>query len=162
VRDREWLTQVYREHSDAVFRYAVRRLRTREDAEDVLVGTFEVAWRRREAVPDQPLPWLYRTAANTIAHVRRTDSRRDRLEARLTAVTPLHAEDAVPDQDLRAALDRLDPDDAEILRLWAWEGLEPREIAAVLDISAGAARTRLHRAKARLRDLYLPTEEVGS
>jgi RNA polymerase sigma-70 factor (ECF subfamily) len=162
VRDREWLTQVYREHSDAVYRYAVRRLRTREDAEDVLVRTFEVAWRRRDVVPDPPLPWLYRTAANTIAHVRRTDSRRDRLEARLTAVTPLHVEDAVPDQDLRAALDRLDPDDAEILRLWAWEALEPREIATVLDLSAGAARTRLHRAKSRLRDLYLPSEEVGS
>ena len=162
MRDREWLTQVYREYSDAVFRYAVRRLPSREDAEDVLVRTFEVAWRRRDVVPDQPLPWLYRTAANTIAHVRRTDSRRDRLEGRLTAVTPLHIEDAVPDQDLRAALDRLDTDDAEILRLWAWEGLEPREIGTVLDISAGAARTRLHRAKSRLRDRYLSSEEVGS
>lgn len=162
MRDAQWLTQMYREYSDAVYRYAVRRLSSREDAEDVLVRTFEVAWRRRDVVPEHALPWLYRTAGNTIAHTVRADARRDRLETRLTAVTPLHVDDRVPDPDLRTALRQLAPDDAEILRLWAWEGLEPREIAIVLDITAGAARTRLSRAKSRLRDLYLPTEEVGS
>lgn len=162
MRDREWLTQMYREYSDAVYRYAVRRLRTTEDAEDVLLKTFEVAWQRRDVIPDHPLPWLYRTAANTIAHTMRSEARRDRLEARLAAVTPLHAEDRLPDPDLHAALHQLGPDDVEILRLWAWEGLEPREIGVVLEISAGAARTRLSRAKARLRARYAPIEEVGS
>ena len=38
------------------------------------------------------------------------------------------------------------------MRLWAWERLTPREIAAVLDITANAASIRLHRAKARLAD----------
>lgn len=162
MRNREWLTQLYEEHSDAVFRYAVRRLTSREDAEDVLVDVYTVAWRRREDVPDHALPWLYRTAGNTIAHVVRSDARRGRLQARLTTVTPLHVEDRLPDPDLAAALQRLSPADAEILRLWAWEGLEPHEIAAVLDTSAGAARTRLSRAKARLREHYESAEEVGS
>jgi RNA polymerase sigma factor (sigma-70 family) len=162
VRDREWLTRLYEEHSDAVFRYAARRLTNREDAEDVLVEVYTVAWRRRTVVPEQALPWLYRTAANTIAHVVRGDARRGRLHARLTAVTPLYSEDHLPDPDLGAALQRLAPADAEILRLWAWEGLEAQEIAAVLDISPGAARTRLSRAKARLREHYESGEEVGS
>lgn len=162
MRDRDWLTQLYEEHSDAVFRYAVRRLTHREDAEDVLVEVYTVAWRRRDVVPELALPWLYRTAANTIAHVLRGDARRGRLHARLTAVTPLHGEDALPDPDITAAMAKLGLEDAEILRLWAWEGLEPGEIAVVLDISPGAARTRLSRAKARLREHYEPSEEVGS
>ena len=162
MRDREWLTQLYEEHSDAVFRYAARRQSSREDAEDVLVEVYTVAWRRRTVVPEQALPWLYRTAANTIAHVVRGDTRRGRLQARLTAVTPLHVEDHLPDPDLSSALQRLAPGDAEILRLWAWEGLEPHEIALVLDTSPGTARTRLSRAKARLREHYETAEEVGS
>ena len=162
MRDRDWLTQLYEQYCDDVFRYAVRRLASRDDAEDVLVEVYTVAWRRRTVVPEQALPWLYRTAANAIAHTIRGDSRRGRLHARLTAVTPLHTEDQIPDPDLASALARLAPGDAEILRLWAWEGLEPQEIAEVLDTSPGTARTRLSRAKARLRTHYEPTEEVGS
>ena len=44
------------------------------------------------------------------------------------------------------------PDDAELLRLWAWEQLTPAEIATVLDISANAASIRLHRAREKLKD----------
>ncbi|MGB7981220.1 MAG: sigma-70 family RNA polymerase sigma factor, partial [Candidatus Nanopelagicales bacterium] len=49
------------------------------------------------------------------------------------------------------ALDDLAETDAELLRLWAWEQLEPAEIAAVLGCSPGTARTRMHRARTRLR-----------
>ena len=41
--------------------------------------------------------------------------------------------------------------DAEVLRLWAWEELAPREIGVALGISPNAASIRLHRAKSRLR-----------
>ena len=44
------------------------------------------------------------------------------------------------------------PDDAELLRLWAWDGLESPQLATVLGISANAAAIRLHRAKKRLAD----------
>lgn len=54
------------------------------------------------------------------------------------------------DPDLLAALTGLSAGDKEVLILWAWEGLEPREIAVVLDISVNAATIRLHRAKQRL------------
>lgn len=39
-----------------------------------------------------------------------------------------------------------------MLRLWAWEGLEPRDIAIVLDITANAAAVRLSRAKSALKE----------
>ena len=49
------------------------------------------------------------------------------------------------------ALRKLSADDREILLLSSWEDLEPTEIAAVVSIRPAAARTRLHRAKKRLR-----------
>ena len=52
----------------------------------------------------------------------------------------------------RAALSGLRADDREVLQLWAWEQLEPAEIAKVLGISANAVSIRLHRAKKRLRE----------
>jgi DNA-directed RNA polymerase specialized sigma24 family protein len=51
---------------------------------------------------------------------------------------------------LQAALGSLAEDDREILTLTAWEGLTPREIAAVMGISANVVRVRLHRARRRV------------
>ncbi|HWT23737.1 MAG TPA: sigma-70 family RNA polymerase sigma factor, partial [Solirubrobacteraceae bacterium] len=48
--------------------------------------------------------------------------------------------------------ERLGDKDREVLRLWAWEQLAPREIAVVLGITPNAASVRLHRATKRLRD----------
>ncbi len=157
----EWIADLFGRHSGAVLGYARRRLSSAEDAEDVVVEVFATAWRRRADVPDPALPWLYATAAHVIAHVIRSDARRTRLGARLATVRPLHpegqdhAEAVASATDARtavaAAMDDLAESDAELLRLWAWEGLEPAEIAVVLDCSPGTARTRLHRARTRLR-----------
>jgi RNA polymerase sigma-70 factor (ECF subfamily) len=54
-------------------------------------------------------------------------------------------------EPIRSALATLGPADREILRLCGWEELTPEEIAAVLGISRIAARSRLHRARRRLR-----------
>ena len=161
AHDDEWVTDLFGRHSKAVLAYARRRLDSADDAEDVVVEVFATAWRRRADVPDEALPWLYATAANVIAHVIRSDARRTRLGTRLAAVHPIRDEapdpaDAIADAtDARAAvaaaLDDLSEADAELIRLWAWEQLESAEIAAVLDCSPGTARTRMHRARARLR-----------
>jgi RNA polymerase sigma-70 factor (ECF subfamily) len=156
-----WITDLFGRHSAAVLAYARRRVDSAEDAEDVVVEVFATAWRRRADMPDEALPWLYATAANVIAHVIRSDSRRTRLGARLATVRPLREESEDPADivvaatsasTVSAALDDLSESDAELLRLWAWEGLEPSEIAAVLGCSPGTARTRMHRARARLRE----------
>lgn len=160
AHDERWLTDLFGRHSGAVLAYARRRVDSAEDAEDVVVEVFSTAWRRRADVPDNSLPWLYATAANVIAHVLRSEARRTRLGARLATVRPLHDPDpteAIVEATtaraaIAAALDDLAESDAELLRLWAWEGLEPGEIAEVLGCSPGTARTRMHRARARLRE----------
>ena len=59
--------------------------------------------------------------------------------------------DAAFDHPLLAvALGELDESDCELIRLWAWEQLEPREIAAVLDTTPNAVSLRLTRVRKRI------------
>ena len=128
-------------------------------ADDVLSETLLVCWRRFEELPAEPLPWAYAVARNCLANAERGARRRQRLAARISVVDPPAS--AVPgpgdaadggDAEVAEALARLREDDAELLRLWAWERLAPAEIAAVLGITPNAASIRLHRARARLRE----------
>jgi len=118
--------------------------------DDVAADVLLVLWRRLDEVPDEgALPWTYAVARRCLANTRRSDERRLSLVARLKRERP--AEPADGDERVRVALDRLREADREVLRLWAWEGLEPRDLAPVLGCSAGAAATRLSRARAALR-----------
>ena len=128
-------------------------------ADDVLSETLLVCWRRLEELPEEPLPFAYGVARNCLANAHRGARRQDRLAARIAVVDPPRVsvpgpgsgEDAA-DPLLDDALARLRPEDAELLRLWAWEQLTPAEIAGVLDITPNAASIRLHRARRRLRE----------
>jgi RNA polymerase sigma-70 factor (ECF subfamily) len=85
-----------------------------------------------------------------------------RLEAEpQTGLEPDPA-DAGPDAELSEALDSLSVDDREVLNLWAWEQLEPREIATVLDISINAATLRLSRARSRLSERLTRQDDAAS
>lgn len=152
---------IYAEHYRSVLAYARRRVPSLEVAEDVTAATFLVAWRRfddfREV--DKPLAWLYGVAYRTISNQRRSARRAQELAAEATrhaeVVTPDRAADQVAArQDLDKvlqALELLSERDREVLRLAAFEGLQPQEIAAVMDIRPALARTLLYRARRRLQ-----------
>jgi RNA polymerase sigma-70 factor (ECF subfamily) len=142
---------LYRAHGPALYRYAARRVGP-VVAEDVVAEVFVVAWRRFADVPgDDPLPWLYKTAAFVIANERR------RAERAATLLTRLQSEPiAGPVADERsrqllAAMDSLSESDQEVLRLQVWEDLDGQRLAQALGCSRTAAGVRAHRAKARLR-----------
>ena len=120
-------------------------------ADDVLGDVLLVLWRRLGDVPaDLPLPWAYGVARRCLANSRRTAARQQQLVRRVAAERPVEDDG---DDRLAEALEALPEDDRELLRLWAWEQLPPREIAVVLGVSPNAAAIRLHRAKKRLRTL---------
>ncbi|HEV2981640.1 MAG TPA: sigma-70 family RNA polymerase sigma factor [Solirubrobacteraceae bacterium] len=149
--ERRLIEELYERHAGAVFRYALRRS-DRETAEEVTAQVFLVAWRRRGALPEDPLPWLYGVARRALADERRGASRRLRLGMRLrsTAVAP-DPTHALPDRGLAEALGRLSERDREVLLLRYWEELEPAQIAGVTGRSKTATAVRLHRARNRLR-----------
>jgi RNA polymerase sigma factor (sigma-70 family) len=146
----------FRDNYAAVLAFSARRLPDRATAEDAASETFAVVWRRRDLIPEEPLPWLYGIALRVVANQRRSGQRRrrlgDRLEheassqaARPEPVDALHRRDA-----FSRAFQRLSEDEREVLRLVVWDGLDTREAASVLGCSGAAFRVRLHRARRRL------------
>ncbi len=157
--------QRFRAIAELVLEPARRYLLRRADAtmaEDVLSETLLVCWRRLDelpAVPEETIPWAIAVARNLLANAQRGERRRARLVGKVIALDPPAAvvDDASPDgpadADLvREALTQLRSEDAELLRLWAWDGFESPQLAIVLGISSNAAAIRLHRAKARLKE----------
>lgn len=152
----ERFRHVYAANFEAVLAYATRRVEQPADAADVVAETFLTAWRRHREIPpgDEARLWLYGVARRVLANHRRGDARRERLRQRLLSFA-----ESAPPADLpsrlavRQALAMLPEPDRELLMLTAWEGLEPREVAAVLGISGAAVRTRLSRARTRLRNI---------
>jgi RNA polymerase sigma-70 factor, ECF subfamily len=152
-------TRLYREQGRAILAYALRRVEHSEDAADVVAETFLVAWRRLGEVPPGAAArlWLYGVARHVIANLQRTERRRTRLGRRLaetlrTELATNRAPDGEAAEVLRA-MAGLSDEDRELLLLVSWEGLTPSEAAKVMEISALAARSRLHRARRRLRSL---------
>jgi RNA polymerase sigma-70 factor (ECF subfamily) len=135
-------------------RYLARRTDP-ATADDVLADTLLVCWRRLDDVPDEALPWAYGVARNCLANAQRSGRRQERVAAKIAVVDP--PAESVPgpgerDGAVVEALAAMRTEDAELLRLWAWERLAPGEIATVLGITANAASIRLHRAREKLRE----------
>lgn len=133
----------------------LRRRAPIDDAEEAFADALLTIWRRIDDVPsDAVLPWCYGVAKRALANRRRATGRRLRLADRLAAEPPVtrtgDPSDSVEFADVQAAFERLNESDREVLELWAWEELEPREIAAVLETTPNAISLRLQRAKQRL------------
>jgi RNA polymerase sigma-70 factor, ECF subfamily len=147
--------RIYVAARDPLARYLARRAAA-DAVEDLFAEVMTTAWRRLADIPrGDELPWLFGTARRVLANHRRASGRLGRLLERLAViergVDPGNPGASGADPGLAAALDSLSPADAEVLRLWAWEELAPREIALVLGTTPNAVSIRLHRAKARLR-----------
>jgi RNA polymerase sigma factor (sigma-70 family) len=157
--DEERFRRVYGAHFTPLLAYALRRVAQREDAADVVAETFLVAWRRCAEMPpgDEARLWLYGVARRVLANHHRVGVRRERLGERLRERLTTTTSDPAAEVDERlavlSALGRLGELDREVLTLTVWEGLQPREVAAVLGVGAAVVRTRLNRARARLRRL---------
>ncbi len=149
-------------HVDRVHRHARRFARSREDAEDVTAMVFLEAWRLRSrvrVVNGSVIGWLLVTAANIARNSARTRMRHERLLRRLRPeVVPDHAEEVLAAETrahrrgaVEAAFAQLSATDQEILALCVIEEVAPADAARLLRLPAGTVRTRLSRAKERLR-----------
>lgn len=148
-------------HRDRVFGHSLRLTRVRADAEDATAIVFLEAWRRRthiREVEDSVLPWLLVTATNVCRNLQRAGRRyRAALDA-LPHVADL-AEPTGADLDLQDALRALPAIDQQLLTL-ALEGYSTAEAALALGLSPGAARTRMTRARQRLREQLRSDEPI--
>lgn len=127
-----------------------------DDAPDLLGETMVVAWRRVRELPTDPeraRMWLFGIARGTLLNHARGERRRWALADRIRADVSTDAAAPAADEgtEVRDAIDRLDPDLAELVRLIHWERLSIADAAEVLRIPASTARTRYAKAKEQLR-----------
>jgi RNA polymerase sigma-70 factor, ECF subfamily len=146
-----------------VLAYALRRCEQRADADDVVAGTFAVAWRRFGDAPVEELrlPWLYAIAARVLANQRRSARRLRALRSRLRELPAPPEPERGELAEVLAALRGLRAEEQEVLRLAAWEGLTNAELAVALGCSENAATIRLHRARKNLAERLAKEEPVA-
>lgn len=161
-RSPERFAALFDRHYRHIYAYATRRLGM-DLAEDVASETFLIAFDRRSGYDPgraDARPWLYGIASNLIARHSRAETRRYQALSRMGADEPVdgHADlvagriDAgVARGRLARALERLPRTERDVLLLVAWAGLSQQEAAVALDIPAGTARSRLHRARQEMR-----------
>ena len=134
----------------------LRRRCAPQDVDELLDDVLLVLWRRLEDVPASgALPWMYGIARRCLGNHRRSGQRRARLLQRVGAgfrEPPGPELTTSADAALHQSLHRLPERDREVIRLWAWERLEPREIAEVLGTTPNAVSVRLRRIQRRLAD----------
>lgn len=157
---------IFDRHAGTVHRYLVRRV-GRDDAEALLGDVFRIAFERRATFDPghaHARPWLYGIATNLVARHRRRLARQHHALGRLARHEPAAPADATAAVDdatdaaralpaVRERLRALPPGERDALLLHAWEGLAYDEVAAALAIPVGTVRSRLNRARRRLREL---------
>jgi RNA polymerase sigma-70 factor (ECF subfamily) len=171
LRDPSEFAVIFDRHYAAVFRFAERRVghhQAGDVAAEVLTEAFARRARYRPQAPDARA-WLYGIASKLILQERRRFSRylaaveRAGTEVRLTeddgGLSDSERRMDAPGEweRLRAALLTLDDTDRELLLLVTWDELSYEDAARVLGIRIGTVRSKLHRAKARLRELLEPS-----
>src|SRR5262249_53280509 len=148
-----------------LYRYLVRRIGP-DEADTALGEVFRVAFEKRSTYdcsrPDAR-GWLYGIATRLVAKHRRREARRlhatARLIARRATSDDAHArvDSALDAADLwprvADAIARLPEAERDALILFAWEDFSYDEIAVVLDVPVGTVRSRLNRARIRIREL---------
>ncbi|MEU3750745.1 MULTISPECIES: RNA polymerase sigma factor [Streptomyces] len=159
------LGEAYDEHARVLYHYAFRVCGDRAAAEDVVSATFLEAWRCRGKVHADGgtlRPWLLGIATNIMRGAAREARRRDAALARLPerGVLPDFADDVLARMTdgeqvraARAALGRLRRREREVFTLVVWAGLDYAAAGEALGVPVGTVRSRLSRARERLRKL---------
>jgi RNA polymerase sigma factor (sigma-70 family) len=155
---------LFERYAGSVYNFCFRATADWSAAEDLTSVVFLEAWRRRETEieGERALPWLLGVSTNIVRNHRRALRR---YGAALRRVPP---PDPAPDpaDDLAGRLDDqrrmgavldvlagLPLRDREVLTLVVWSDLSYEEAAAALGVPVGTVRSRLARARARLREL---------
>lgn len=148
--------RIYRQFQRPVFTVTVRIVRCRDLAQDVSQDAFITAFRRLSQFRgDSPFwGWLRRLAVNHAISALRKRPKADVVTFEDYLASVEGGQDGIDlARDLEAALSRLEDEDRIIVWLHDVEGYKHGEIAALFDRTESFSKTRLSRARARLREL---------
>lgn len=155
---------LFERHARTVYNYCFRRTGNWSQAEELAAIVFLEAWRRHGDLRidrAEALPWLLGVATNVLRNSRRSQRR---YRAALARLPRERGGDFAADVDARLdderqmravlrAFDKLPRADQDVLALCVWEELTYEQAALALDVPLGTVRSRLSRARGRLREL---------
>jgi len=165
--------EVVGRHADAVFNHCLRWMGYDSEAEDVTSMTFFEAWRKRRTVrfvEGSALPWLLVVATNVARNQTRGRRRYERMLAKLpkSESAPDVADEAIRHVDaerkaakIAACVRTLRRPEQDVVALCDMSGLSYAEAATALGIPIGTVRSRLSRARERLRPMLAELDEPG-
>ncbi|HKU34438.1 MAG TPA: RNA polymerase sigma factor [Paenarthrobacter sp.] len=147
---------------DQVYRYFRRRTEGASTAEDLCAEVFRIAWEKSHYDQQLSVLVVFGIARNVLRNHYRANLRSTNL-TELLEMQRTHVLGS-DDEGVREALDRLKPEEREVLLLTYWDGFSSNEISELLQLTATAVRMRLHRARKELGRLLLAdhaAEEVN-
>ncbi|WP_203785108.1 RNA polymerase sigma factor [Paractinoplanes rishiriensis] len=154
---------LYDRYAGALYRYAHQRVGP-QAAQDVVAETFLAAFQRRTAYDanrPEARPWLFGILTRKLARYRRSERADYRALSRSSVDTTIDGPaDVVAERvtahaaraALGAALAGLPARDRDVLLLVAWGELSYEEVAAALGIPVGTVRSRLNRARRKVKE----------
>ncbi len=154
------VTDLFEQYQVPVFAYLYRLVGDREWAHDLSQETFLQLFRTRHRLPEveNRRAWVYRIATNLALNALKRSRRFAWLPWHHADDLQMHAPDPAEQADEHAALERalaeLPADYRAPLLLYSHYGFSVREIAKTLDVSEGAVKTRLFRAREMFRQAY--------
>lgn len=157
--------RLYRKHCGAVFGLALRMLRNREDAEDLLQEIFLQVHDKLPTFAGRSAfgTWLHRLAVNRcLDHLRsrgaKEQSRTDPLPEMLSSG---RSPEGARGLELERAIGFLPPSSRAAFLLHDVAGYDHREVGSILGVAVGTSKSLVHRARMKLRD-QLKTRSAGA
>lgn len=155
---------IFDRHFGAVYAYLARRVGS-GGADDLASSTFTLAFERRDRFRPEATtarPWLLGIATNLLRNEKRAERRA--LRALGSLDSPRSSGPVEPGDMGRVGglLAKLDRDQRDVLLLYAWEDLSYEDIGQALGIPVGTVRSRLARARSRLRSVLSDEPSIGT
>lgn len=160
--------ELVRRYQERLFNTVFRLVDNAEDAQDVVQEAFLNAYQSLDSFKGDSrfFTWLYRIAINTAISLKRKHKAGLSIDAGRngeSAIEPLDAsmygqpghalEQAEEERRIQWALNRMSPEHRAVLVLKDIEGQKYETMAEILMVPIGTIRSRLHRARAELREI---------
>ena len=166
--------ELVRRYQDRLFNTVFRLVGNAEDAQDVVQDAFLSAYQSLHNFKGDSLffTWIYRIAINTAISLKRKQKSTLSIDSsgeKGGSIDPLDSSEfsqpehamQVAEEEIRIqkALDRLSPEHRTVLVMKDIEGYKYETMAEILQVPIGTIRSRLHRARLELRDIFRTEQE---
>ena len=151
------------EHSNGVYRFIVKNIRSTQDAEDIVQSAFEKLWVNRERVtPLKAKSYLYTITYHQMIDVIRKENKKPTTNEYMEVDQVTHQTSSELKQNLLSAINQLNPTQKSLVLLKDYEGYSYQEIGEIMNLSESQVKVYLHRARLFLKTQLLELEKVNA